>query len=76
MIDHIRDWWTKLKARWRLARQPGARLRPLDADDKEALTFLINCAGEVIRDGHISEGEEELFREAWHGWRKARGNTP
>lgn len=71
----IKERFAKLKTRWQAARKPGQYLRPLDADDRETLTFLINCAGEVLRDGQISQEEGELLREAWGDWREARGNT-
>jgi hypothetical protein len=72
----LKERWAKLKERWRAVREASHKLRPLDTDDKEALAFLIDCAGEVLRDGSISVQEAELLREAWAGWREARSNTP
>jgi hypothetical protein len=75
-VSRVRDFFKGLRDRWKAARQLGEPLRPLDADDREALAFLINQGQEVLRDGKISKVERELLREAWKAWEEARENTP
>lgn len=72
----IRDRLQHTKQRWQTLRQLGGPLRPLDANDRVALAFLVNSAGEALRDGNLSREETELLREAIEALREARADTP
>ena len=50
-------------------------LRPLDADDKDAVRALAAALLVAARDG-ISAEEEEALDELYAAWREARSNTP
>lgn len=53
-----------------------ATFRPLDDDDREALTSLIRTAVEILDDGDVSAEEWIEMRELIDAAIEARANTP
>lgn len=51
-------------------------LRPLDEDDKAALTVLLGRGAEILGDGQVSPSEIEELAELVESLREARSNTP
>lgn len=52
------------------------RVRPLDDDDREALTILIKRAAEILGDGELSSDEVDELRDLLGALVKARRNSP
>ncbi len=52
------------------------RVRPLDDDDREALTILIKRAAEILGDGELSTDEVDELRDLLGALVNARRNTP
>ena len=51
-------------------------LRPLDADDRDALAVLIHRAAEILSDGEITQEEHDELAALAGALREARSNTP
>lgn len=50
-------------------------LRPLDADDRDALAVLIRRGAEILSDGEITVEEREELRDLVQSLGEARSNT-